>query len=64
VIFWAKVGFIVALLTLATLPFDPLLNQRYLVLPLCVLCVIVGIVSMYICTLPEKSRGPRSGGAS
>jgi len=60
---WGRIGFSVALLTLVTLPFDRLLNRSFVVLPLCVVCVTVGLISLYICTLPEKSQHSRGGGA-
>jgi len=47
---WGRFGFTVTLLTLVTLPFDPLLNRPFVVLPLCILCVTVGLISLYICT--------------
>ncbi len=34
---WGRFGYVVALVTLVTLPFDPLLNRPHIVLPLCVL---------------------------
>ena len=53
---WARAVYIFTLLVMSTLPFDPLLNRRFVVLPVCVICVALGLVSMYVCTLPEKPR--------
>ncbi len=59
---WAKVTFIVSFLLLLTLPFNPLLNQRFVVFPLSVVCLTLGLISMYYCTLPAKSKQSRSTG--
>jgi hypothetical protein len=59
---WARVVFVAAFLVLATLPFDSLLNRRYFVYPLCIVCAILGLVAMYLLTLPDKPSKPRSGG--
>ena len=53
---WARTTYIVALLIVATLPFNPVLNRRFVVFPLSVACVAIGIVAMYIYTLPDKPR--------
>jgi asparagine N-glycosylation enzyme membrane subunit Stt3 len=51
------------LLVMASLPFNPLLNQRRLVYLLTPVCVALGLAAMYICTLPDKPKG-RDGGAA
>jgi hypothetical protein len=48
----------------ATLPFNPLLNRRFIVFPVAVICVVVGLISMYICTFPDKPKGSGGGGAA
>lgn len=58
----ARLVYLVALLTMWTLPFNPLLNQRSVVLPLTLICVVLGLVSMYICTLPNKQKPSGNGG--
>jgi hypothetical protein len=57
---WAKYVFVITFLIMCTLPFDPLLNQRFLVFPLTILCVTLGLIAMYSCTLP-KPPAPTSG---
>ena len=59
---WAKIVFILSFLILLTLPIDPLLNQRYIVFPLSVVCLTLGLISMYYCTIPAKSKETRSTG--
>lgn len=61
--FWARVGYSVALLVVATLPFDPLLNTRSLVFPVSLVAVVLGLVSMYVSTLPDERENSRTGGA-
>lgn len=61
---WARAVYILTLLIMATLPFDPLLNRRHIVYPLTPICVALGLAAMYICTLPDKPKRPRDGGAS
>ena len=56
--FWARAVYIVTLLVMSTLPFDPLLNRRHVLLPVCIICVALGLISMYVCTLPDKPRRP------
>lgn len=60
----AKATFAVALLIVATLPFNPVLNRRFVVFPLSLVCVAVGLVAMYISTLPDKPRTKNKGGIS
>jgi len=62
--FWARAVYILTLLVMSTLPFDPLLNQRFVVLPVCVISVALGLLSLYVCTLPEKPRRPGERGSS
>jgi hypothetical protein len=57
----AKAVFALALLIVATLPFNPVLNQRFIVFPLSVACVAVGLAAMYVSTLPDKPRSQRNG---
>ncbi len=52
---WAKYLYIVTFMVMCTLPFDPLLNQRYLVFPLTIVCVTLGLIAMYRCTLPKPT---------
>lgn len=60
----ARAAFVLMLLTMATLPFNPMLNKRFVVLPLALICVAVGLVAMYICTFPDKPRSRRKGDIS
>ena len=57
----AKAVFAVALLIVATLPFDPVLNKRFIVFPLSLVCVAIGLTAMYISTLPDKTRSQSKG---
>jgi hypothetical protein len=57
----AKMAYIVALLIVATLPFNPVLNKRFVAFPLCLVCVAIGLTAMYVSTLPEKPRSQRNG---
>jgi hypothetical protein len=61
--FWAAVAYTVAALIAVTLPFDPFLNRRPLIIPLSLLCVVVALISIYVCTLPERPKHPRDKGA-
>ena len=55
----ARLTFLAAFLIMVTLPFDPLLNQRFLVVPVTVLCVTIGLFAMYRCTMPEAKIAGR-----
>ena len=61
---WARVVYIVTLGIVATLPFNPLLNRRFIVFPLSAICVILGLISMYLCTFPDKPKGSGKGGGA
>jgi uncharacterized membrane protein len=61
---WARVVYIVTFGIVATVPFNPLLNKRFIVFPLSVICVILGLIAMYLCTLPGKPKGSGKGGAA
>lgn len=61
---FARVAYLVAVAILATLPFDPILNHRFLVAPVGIVCVVVGLVSIYICTFPDKPQSHQKGGLS
>jgi len=61
---WARVVYLVMFGLVATLPFNPLLNRRFIVFPVAVICVVVGLISMYICTFPDKPKGSGGGGAA
>lgn len=64
-IVWAKVVYVASFLVLLTLPFNSLLNRRFVVFPLSVVCLTAGLIAMYYCTLPDKPRQSRhSGGRS
>jgi hypothetical protein len=39
------------------------LNRRPLIIPLSLLCVVVALISIYVCTLPERPKHPRDKGA-
>jgi hypothetical protein len=58
---WARTSYVAAFLVMATLPFDPLLNQRFLVYPLSVICVAIGLTALYLCTSPNKGARVREG---
>jgi hypothetical protein len=60
----ARATYVLTLLIMATLPFNPMLNKRFAVLPLALTCVAVGLVAMYICTFPDKPRSGRKGDIS
>jgi hypothetical protein len=62
--FWSRAVYVLTLLVISTLPFDPLLNRRHVVLPVCLVCVALGLVSLYVCTLPEKPRHSGERGSS
>ena len=62
--FWARVAYTVTALIAVTLPFDPFLNTHLLVRPLALLCVVVGPISIYLYTLPDRPRRARDGGVS
>jgi hypothetical protein len=53
---WARAVYGLMLLTMATLPFDPLLNKRRIVYLLTPVCIALGLTALYICTLPDKPR--------
>jgi hypothetical protein len=59
---WARASYVVAFLVMATLPFDPLLNQRFLVYPVSVICIAVGLAALYLCTYPDKGSPARQAG--
>jgi hypothetical protein len=59
---WARVTYVVTLLIMATLPFDPLLNQRFLVFPVGVICVVLGLIAMYVSTFPDNAGHAGKGG--
>lgn len=61
---WARVVYLAALGIVATLPFNTLLNKRFIVFPVSAICVILGLISMYICTFPDKPKGSGKGGAA
>lgn len=58
----ARATYIIALLIMATLPFNSVLNKRFVVLPLGLICVALGLAAMYICTFPDKPRSRSKGG--
>ena len=60
---WAAVAYTIAALIAVTLPFDPFLNKRILIIPLSVLCVVIALTSIYLLTLPESSKHSRDKGA-
>jgi hypothetical protein len=60
---WARALYVATFLIMATLPFDPLLNQRFVVFPLSVICVALGLLAMYVCTLPDHPRHAGDRGA-
>jgi hypothetical protein len=59
---WARASYVAAFLVMATLPFDPFLNQRFLVYPVSVICVAVGLAALYLCTSPNKGARTRQAG--
>jgi hypothetical protein len=60
---WARALYIATFLLMATLPFNPLLNQRFVVFPVSVICVALGLFAMYFCTLPgHRGHAGEDGG--
>ena len=57
----ARALYVATFLVMATLPFNPLLNQRFVVFPVSVICVVLGLFAMYVCTLPDKRAGKAGG---
>jgi hypothetical protein len=52
---WARALYVVTFLVMCTLPFNPLLNQRFVVFPLSAICVTLGLIALYVCTLPDDT---------
>jgi hypothetical protein len=61
---WARALYVATFLIMCTLPFDPLLNQRFVVFPLSAICVALGLIAMYVCTLPDNPGNSGKGGAT
>lgn len=53
---FARATYIVMLLIVGTLPFNPILNKRFVVFPLSIFCVAIGLAAMYISTLPIRPQ--------
>ena len=51
----ARAGFIIPLLLVMTLPFNPLLNRPPIAFWLSLVCTAIALVAMYACTLPDEA---------
>jgi hypothetical protein len=57
----ARAGFMIPLLLIITLPFNPLLNTPPIAFWVSMVCTAIALVAMYACTLPDEALRLRDG---